>query len=286
MTFLVGCGQWVYGQVQNCGPWTVAGVIFMGAGVLLLGLVFVRRRLPSLTPKPLADPRLDAPAKVAVRDELVAAIEDGKSLAPDAIKTVRYGPYAIWRDKTAAFLESVFGTIERQRFDEPYGPPPATLERNLADRLKRLAGLRDRPRDWTIQVNAEGLRKASQERRHRSVADQIVEAESRREDSAAPGQRSSLKEGLLQDQLRGRRLRPQLDDRVSRALGRSPSATVDHWAAEVSHRLEAAGRGDLVDRFCAAREPTTVASVLAETVRAKQRLDAKLAELTTIIREL
>jgi hypothetical protein len=119
------------------------------------------------------------PLNEDVRRELVAAIDDGLALGPDAFQPPDYGPYVQWREHTTAFIETVFGAVERQLFLEPYDPPPTTLARNLEDRRKRLQDLRDRPGTWNLQVNAEGLRKATEARRLRSPAEQIVEATER-----------------------------------------------------------------------------------------------------------
>lgn len=108
------------------------------------------------------------------------SIEDGKALSPDVFRPPKYGPYTIWREKTAAFIGSVFATVERQRFLESYKPSPdgvaPNVQDHLRDHLRRLASLRDRPRTWELQVDAEGLRSAIEERRFRSAADQIVTA--------------------------------------------------------------------------------------------------------------
>jgi hypothetical protein len=121
----------------------------------------------------------DARLVADVQRELVAVIEDGKSLGPDIFRPPHYGPYMVWRDKTAAFVMTVFGPVERQRFSESYDPPPTTLARNLEDCQRRLADPRDRPHTWVLRVNAEGLCKAIEERRSLSVAEQIVTATNR-----------------------------------------------------------------------------------------------------------
>lgn len=103
-------------------------------------------------------------------------IEEGKALAPDALRSPNFGAYTIWRERGEAFVEAVFGRVERQRFDQAYDPPPMTTDRNLADRVKRLEDLRDRPHTWELQVDAEGLRGAMEDRRASLPEDRIVTA--------------------------------------------------------------------------------------------------------------
>ena len=119
--------------------------------------------------------RTGAAIETAAEAELVAMIEEGRSLGPDLFRPPDYGPYVLWRDKCSGFIESVFGAVERQRFNEPYDPPPPSLARNLEDHMKRLGDLRDRPHTRTLQVNAEGLSKAAQERRFRSFEERVVD---------------------------------------------------------------------------------------------------------------
>jgi hypothetical protein len=112
----------------------------------------------------------------AVRNELVAAIDDGNALRGNFFRSPHFGPLRIWQDKSRGFIETVFGSLERQRFDEDYDPTPETFAGSLDHRLRRLADLRDRPESWELRVGFDGLQRAGKTRRHRSQAERIVEA--------------------------------------------------------------------------------------------------------------
>jgi hypothetical protein len=150
----------------------------LGIGLIVSGIVWgiwnFRRKSRSTDENHQLRERIDAGLIDAIQHELVAAIEDGKSLGPDAFRPPEYGPYKIWREKSGAYVETVFGSIEKQKFGEPIGEPATTLADNIDDHLKRLANLRDRPKTWDLKVNAEGARKAAKERRFYSVPHQIV----------------------------------------------------------------------------------------------------------------
>jgi hypothetical protein len=119
------------------------------------------------------DPRLRS-----VRDELVAVIDESDNVRTGNLG-VDYGRYTIWREKAAAFIETVLGATERQRFGQPVAPAKPSLNGNLCDRLTRLADLRDRPNTWEVQVDADGLARAIKQRRALSEADRIVTANQR-----------------------------------------------------------------------------------------------------------
>ncbi len=166
---------------NDLGRWILVIVALAIMAVLALGRAKtsqppkVRYRKPVKSQDPPTPPEYEyLVLREKVEAELVAVLDEGKALGPDALSSPEYGPYVQWRDKSADFVQTVFGATERQRFSEPYDPPPKTLPRNLEDHLKRLADLRDRPHTWQLQVNAEGLQKAAKQRRYRSPAEQIV----------------------------------------------------------------------------------------------------------------
>ncbi len=138
----------------------VAIVLWIGTGLsaLVLALDLVRGWLGSRTPR-------GTRAAALVRDELVAIIDEGERLAPDAFRPVAYGPYILWRDKASVFIERTLGSVERQRFNAAFEPPPTTLDRNLRDHLRRLADIRDRPETWKLFVDRDEAEIAAHERR-------------------------------------------------------------------------------------------------------------------------
>lgn len=127
-------------------------------------LVRRRRQEPTVERSEVALPESN-PLEGRIEQELVAILDEGLALGPDAFRPPQFGPYSWWRDQATDFIETVFGATERQRFNEPYEPPPTTLARNVEDHVRRLRDLRDRRETWRLQVNAEGLRKAINERR-------------------------------------------------------------------------------------------------------------------------
>ena len=96
--------------------------------------------------------------------ELGALIDEALTLAPDVFRGPHFGSYELWRRRCVEFLERVFGTVERQRFLEPYPTTPDSLARNLEDQIR-------------LMVNEEGLRQAAGYRRRESPADRIVRAD-------------------------------------------------------------------------------------------------------------
>jgi hypothetical protein len=120
-----------------------------------------------------------------VQHELVAIIADGEGLAP-GITSPDYGAYVIWRDKAAAFVRTVFGVVERQRFGDPDDPAPDGLSGALAQRLQRLRALRDRLEMWELRVDQRQLSKAVSERRARDAGDLIITAEHRARSAVEP----------------------------------------------------------------------------------------------------
>jgi hypothetical protein len=114
----------------------------------------------------------------AVQDELVRAADDGSALFRPFFGEPDYGPFTRWRDRTAAFLETILGPRERQRFLEFDGPSPADRAEALKHHLRRLAELRDRPESWPrLRVDEDGLADAVQKRRFRTLGEQIAEAD-------------------------------------------------------------------------------------------------------------
>lgn len=107
----------------------------------------------------------------AVRDELVAILDEGYALRPRAFQSFPYGPYQIWHDKTEAFVLAVFGTTEEQRFRETRG---SDLGLELEKALRWLRERRDQPASWRLLVDSAGLREAADERRSRSQQERIV----------------------------------------------------------------------------------------------------------------
>lgn len=121
----------------------------------------------------LAERRLER-LKIDVQDELVAIIDQGNTLNPNALAESELGPFRYWQQKTARFLEWVFGQMERQKFLEAYKPPPTDHAGLIAQRIRRLADLRDRPDTWRLDVDRWGLRLAMEYRRFPTAADRIV----------------------------------------------------------------------------------------------------------------
>jgi hypothetical protein len=119
-----------------------------------------------------------------VQRELVAIIDEGNSEAVRGALPFggRYGPVTIWTEHTVTFLEDVFGGTERQRFLQRYEPPDPSIHAVLADRLKRLADLRDRPETWRLQVDGEGFRQAVSKRRSFAPDERIVMAHRKAEE--------------------------------------------------------------------------------------------------------
>ena len=113
-----------------------------------------------------------------VQRELVAIIDDGEALA-SSVQPPRFGEYRAWCRLTATFLGSVFGLAERQRFGDPDNPSPDALSDALAERLRRLRELRDRPESWELRVDEGQLSEAMAERRTLDEGDRIVTAERR-----------------------------------------------------------------------------------------------------------
>lgn len=112
--------------------------------------------------------------RAEIQDELVAIIEQGRALNANAFDESGYGPFKLWQDKTALFIEVVLGPLESQRYREFYEPPPLAFSETVEHRLKRLAALRDRPDSWKPQVDIFVLRDACEQRRHVSQAELIV----------------------------------------------------------------------------------------------------------------
>jgi hypothetical protein len=111
-----------------------------------------------------------------VRDELVAVIDEGQRLIVPIFGAPHHGPLALRREKTAAFLEVVFGSAERQRFSESYEVPNDGVTGFLREQLGRLADLRDDQARWELRVDAECLYAAIDERRSLSESERIVAA--------------------------------------------------------------------------------------------------------------
>lgn len=123
--------------------------------------------------KRLAERRADR-VRAEIQDELVAIIEQGRTLNKNAFDEPGYGPFKIWQEKTVRFIETVLGPLEAQRFCETYEPPPHAFSETVEYRLRRLAALRDRPETWKPQVASSALRAACELRRHVSDAELVV----------------------------------------------------------------------------------------------------------------
>lgn len=121
--------------------------------------------------------RLDQ-LKRDVQAELVAIIDQGNALIPDAFSSVEPAPLKFWRDGAVVFVENVFGSLERQRFLENYDPSPDDQAGWIEHRLKRLSHLRDSPNSWDLKVDRPGFRVTVELRRHASEADRIALAAS------------------------------------------------------------------------------------------------------------
>lgn len=106
--------------------------------------------------------------------ELVAIGEEGSALVADHYQESDYGSYTIWRDKTAVFIEAVFGGVERQRFLESRGPSTGTLRAVVEQRLANVRDLRDRPESWKPIVDTDGIDASIHRRRANTPAERIV----------------------------------------------------------------------------------------------------------------
>ena len=158
------------------GP--VAGCIVLALAVMLAVVLWSPLRgwlgIPG-GPSGAADPLADPVARQA-RDELVAIIEHARKLVQGVSAEPGFASYDLWRQKSADFIEAVFGAVERQRFDDPYDPPGVGLARELDDRVRRLRNLRDRPETWDLRVAHCELHRAIDDRRWLSPADKILVA--------------------------------------------------------------------------------------------------------------
>ncbi|HEX8645753.1 MAG TPA: hypothetical protein VF715_02555 [Thermoleophilaceae bacterium] len=143
-----------------------------------------RRALDVPPPAPALPAGDDALIK-RVRHELVATIDEWKALGdPSAFWTGGSPAHVrLQRDKTAEFIETVFGAMERQRFLEAEAHPDLTGV--VEAHVKRLASLRDRPETWELQVDREGLESAHRRRVYLSPQDYIVLANRELEGTAA-----------------------------------------------------------------------------------------------------
>jgi hypothetical protein len=172
------------------------GTLLLATVAALAWVAIERRKQPAAAASSPSAPHNDAamsralgapadPLVDEVQAELVATIDEAAPLHANFFKTPHYGTFAIWRDTAAAFIETVFGVTERQRFLESY-EREQTIRESLDTRLERLADLRDRPETWRLRVDRDGLRAASAERRLRSPGDLIVEAAAGIDRSATP----------------------------------------------------------------------------------------------------
>jgi hypothetical protein len=178
VALLLGLGLPAAGLMS---PWL--GLLMVIAAVPLVGfaLLLVLRGSEGAKPE-LAAPSSQDARRVAL-EELVATSDEGRALYVPFFQTPDYGPFEYWRERTAAFLETVFGPAERLRFLEFDDPPPSSREGELKHHLLRLADLRGRPDEWDLRVGVEGIRTAAQQRRFRTPGEQIVEANVKRTDS-------------------------------------------------------------------------------------------------------
>jgi hypothetical protein len=145
-----------------------------------------------------------------IQDELVAIIDQGRALSPNAFDEAEFGPFKLWNEKTDRFLDTVLGPLEAQRFRERYEPAPVVLSETIEHRLRRLADLRDRPSDWTPRVDTGGLRNACEVRRHVSQADLVVLAGDRGGAAQVP---SRLDRAVLSAEIRD--LADGVDDAIA-----------------------------------------------------------------------
>jgi hypothetical protein len=183
-----------------------------------------------------------------IQDELVAIIDQGRTLSPNAFDEAGYGPFKLWNGKTDSFLSTVLGPLEAQRFREHYEPPPVLLSETVEYRLKRLADLRDRPGDWTPQVDAEGLRDACEVRRHVSQADLVVLAGGRGRAGQVHGQLDRAAVGV-----EFRSLADALDAAIANRGGAEEReiAATERRASEVSPARPSDAVHDLAESYAA-----------------------------------
>jgi hypothetical protein len=80
----------------------------------------------------------------------------------------------------------VLGFVERQRFDDPADPSSDGAHHPLAEQLRRLRELRDRPETWELRVDERGLGEAVAARRILSEGDRIVASEHLERSHAEP----------------------------------------------------------------------------------------------------
>lgn len=180
---VAGWGKWLAFVDTETARWALPICGWVGL-VLVAVYIWSSRQKPGRDEVTTTSRRKRASApwpqlRKAVECELVVIIDEAKAFAPDALRKPRYGPYELWRSKTADFIATVLGAIERQRFTDPPPPPnvlefETAVESALKHRLNWLRDLRDRPETWNVQVDAEGLQAAINQRRALSDQERII----------------------------------------------------------------------------------------------------------------
>jgi hypothetical protein len=118
------------------------------------------------------------------------------------------------------FIETVFGSHERQEFEEP-------SDGYVKERLAKVADLRRRPETWDIKVDRRGLDAAKATRRAHSPADKIL--------TAGPG-RARLKPRLLIQASQGDDIAERLTD-ASGGQATLEATAAQHWHERTSEML-------------------------------------------------
>ena len=80
----------------------------------------------------------------------------------DAFTEPDYATYVDWLDRSSAFLETVLGPVERERFRGNVSEP--TLGANVDVHINRLRDLLDRVTDLPLKVEAGQLHRAIEKR--------------------------------------------------------------------------------------------------------------------------
>lgn len=109
----------------------------------------------------VADTRV--PLHVDVGDEIVAMIDE---IRTNAFAETSYATYIDWVERNSAFIETVLGAVERERFCGQARAPTTTAVVDL--HIERLRDLLDRLPSLPLRVEAGRLRQAIQQRRESS----------------------------------------------------------------------------------------------------------------------
>lgn len=84
----------------------------------------------------------------------------------DVFTETRYATYIDWVDRNSAFIEAVFGPVERERFRRQARAP--TIDATVDLHIERLRDLLDRLPNLPLRIEAGRLQQAIQQRRESS----------------------------------------------------------------------------------------------------------------------